>query len=216
MHVPRRFRAAGVVKVKLYKGNVIVCGRKSPYSLYDKVIASFEDDKGLYNQADAGESSIWVDVDAMHHQRSPRFTVVAQDLPKLGLARSTAAARCRTRPAGAVGSSTGCSARASVWLPGAIIATTSCCVPCPAVAVAFGARATRGFRNQLVRPPPPRHAGLPLPLPSLLPRARTHTPPPPPTHAPSPPSRPRPTGGFIKLQALRLRTLGVNRLKLIK
>lgn len=44
----------GVVKVKLYKGNVIVCGRKSPYSLYDKVIASFEDDKGLYNQADAG------------------------------------------------------------------------------------------------------------------------------------------------------------------
>ncbi|GLC37081.1 hypothetical protein PLESTB_001393500 [Pleodorina starrii] len=44
----------GVVKVKLYKGNVQVCGRKSPFSLYDKVIASFEDDKGLYNQADAG------------------------------------------------------------------------------------------------------------------------------------------------------------------
>ena len=32
-------------------------GRKSPYSLYDKVIASFEDDKGLYNQGDAG---VWV------------------------------------------------------------------------------------------------------------------------------------------------------------
>nr|QKY14854.1 argininosuccinate synthase (ARGS) [Polytomella parva] len=44
----------GAVKVKLYKGNVTVLGRKSPYSLYDKVIASFEDDKGLYNQADAG------------------------------------------------------------------------------------------------------------------------------------------------------------------
>jgi hypothetical protein len=28
---------AGTVKVKLYKGNVIVMGRKSPYSLYDKV-----------------------------------------------------------------------------------------------------------------------------------------------------------------------------------
>ncbi len=41
---------AGTVRVKLYKGNVIVMGRKSPYSLYDKVIASFEDDKGLYNQ----------------------------------------------------------------------------------------------------------------------------------------------------------------------
>ncbi|KXZ45375.1 hypothetical protein GPECTOR_55g281 [Gonium pectorale] len=44
----------GTVKVKLYKGNVTVLGRKSPFSLYDKVIASFEDDKGLYNQADAG------------------------------------------------------------------------------------------------------------------------------------------------------------------
>eukprot|EP00775_Hariotina_reticulata_P003963 gene3963-4216_t len=44
----------GTVRLKLYKGNVIVVGRKSPYSLYDPVIASFEDDKGLYNQADAG------------------------------------------------------------------------------------------------------------------------------------------------------------------
>lgn len=44
----------GTVRVKLYKGNVIITGRKSPVSLYDKVIASFEDDKGLYNQADAG------------------------------------------------------------------------------------------------------------------------------------------------------------------
>lgn len=44
----------GTVRVKLYKGNVIVVGRKSPYSLYDPVIASFEDDQGLYNQADAG------------------------------------------------------------------------------------------------------------------------------------------------------------------
>ncbi len=41
---------AGTVRVKLYKGNVTVTGRKSPYSLYDAVIASFEDDKGLYNQ----------------------------------------------------------------------------------------------------------------------------------------------------------------------
>lgn len=42
------------MRLKLYKGNVMVTGRKSPVSLYDKVIASFEDDKGLYNQADAG------------------------------------------------------------------------------------------------------------------------------------------------------------------
>lgn len=32
------------------QGNVTVVGRKSPYSLYDPVIASFEDDQGLYNQ----------------------------------------------------------------------------------------------------------------------------------------------------------------------
>lgn len=44
----------GTVRLKLYKGNTTVVGRKSPYSLYDPVIASFEDDKGLYNQADAG------------------------------------------------------------------------------------------------------------------------------------------------------------------
>lgn len=36
------------------QGNVSIVGRKSPYSLYDKNIASFEDDGGLYNQADAG------------------------------------------------------------------------------------------------------------------------------------------------------------------
>jgi hypothetical protein len=42
--------ATGTVRLKLYKGNVTILGRKSPYSLYDKVIASFEDDKGLYNQ----------------------------------------------------------------------------------------------------------------------------------------------------------------------
>lgn len=33
------------MRVKLYKGNVVVVGRKSPYSLYDPVIASFEDDQ---------------------------------------------------------------------------------------------------------------------------------------------------------------------------
>ena len=48
-------RLEGTVRVKLYKGNVTVTGRKSPYSLYDKLVASFEDDGGLYNQADAGE-----------------------------------------------------------------------------------------------------------------------------------------------------------------
>ena len=44
----------GTVRLKLYKGGAYVMGRKSPYSLYDKVIASFEDDKGLYNQVLGG------------------------------------------------------------------------------------------------------------------------------------------------------------------
>jgi len=44
----------GVVRVKLYKGNVIVVGRKSDSnSLFDESIATFEDDAGAYNQADA-------------------------------------------------------------------------------------------------------------------------------------------------------------------
>jgi len=43
----------GVVRLKLYKGNVIVAGRKSDDSLFDEAIATFEDDDGAYNQADA-------------------------------------------------------------------------------------------------------------------------------------------------------------------
>ena len=44
----------GVVRLKLYKGNVIVAGRKSEQdSLFDANIATFEDDKGAYNQKDA-------------------------------------------------------------------------------------------------------------------------------------------------------------------
>jgi len=44
----------GVVRVKLYKGNVIVAGRKSESdSLFDPAIATFEEDKGAYNQKDA-------------------------------------------------------------------------------------------------------------------------------------------------------------------
>ena len=44
----------GWVRVKLYKGNVIVVGRDSKSdSLFDSTIATFEDDAGAYNQADA-------------------------------------------------------------------------------------------------------------------------------------------------------------------
>lgn len=44
----------GQVRIKLYKGNVIVLGRKSERnSLYDMATATFEDDEGVYSQADA-------------------------------------------------------------------------------------------------------------------------------------------------------------------
>lgn len=43
----------GIVRLKLYKGNVVVVGRKSPDSLFDERIATFEDDDGAYDQKDA-------------------------------------------------------------------------------------------------------------------------------------------------------------------
>ncbi len=43
----------GSVRLKLYKGNVIVAGRKSPKSLYDENLVTFEDDEGAYDQKDA-------------------------------------------------------------------------------------------------------------------------------------------------------------------
>jgi argininosuccinate synthase len=43
----------GEVRVKLYKGNVSVVGRQSDDSLFDANIATFDDDGGSYNQADA-------------------------------------------------------------------------------------------------------------------------------------------------------------------
>ena len=45
-------RVSGEVKLKIFKGNVIVCGRQSPNSLYDNALVSF-DEIGNYNQKDA-------------------------------------------------------------------------------------------------------------------------------------------------------------------
>jgi len=42
----------GTARMKLYKGNCIVVGRKSPYSLYSEAFATFEKDE-VYNQKDA-------------------------------------------------------------------------------------------------------------------------------------------------------------------
>jgi argininosuccinate synthase len=43
----------GEVRLKLYKGNVMVTGRESPKSLYSSTLVTFEDDKGAYDQKDA-------------------------------------------------------------------------------------------------------------------------------------------------------------------
>jgi argininosuccinate synthase len=43
----------GDVRLKLYKGNVMVTGRESDQSLYSSTLVTFEDDKGAYDQKDA-------------------------------------------------------------------------------------------------------------------------------------------------------------------
>ena len=43
----------GTVRLKLYKGNVIVEGRESAKSLYNDALVTFEDDHGAYDQKDA-------------------------------------------------------------------------------------------------------------------------------------------------------------------
>ena len=44
---------SGQVKVKLYKGNVTVIGRTSPYSLYDQDLVTFEEGQVAYDHRDA-------------------------------------------------------------------------------------------------------------------------------------------------------------------
>jgi argininosuccinate synthase len=47
-------KVTGTVKLKLYKGNIMTAGRKSPVSLYSSDIATMEaDSEGAYNQSDA-------------------------------------------------------------------------------------------------------------------------------------------------------------------
>jgi argininosuccinate synthase len=45
-------RVSGTVRLKLYKGNIIIAGRKSPYSLYREDLATFAEDS-VYNQKEA-------------------------------------------------------------------------------------------------------------------------------------------------------------------
>jgi argininosuccinate synthase len=43
----------GRVRLKLYKGNVILVGRESPYSLYDQELVTFEEGAVAYDHRDA-------------------------------------------------------------------------------------------------------------------------------------------------------------------
>ena len=43
----------GIVRLKLYKGNIVVVGRQSDDTLFDEAVATFEEDAGAYNQGDA-------------------------------------------------------------------------------------------------------------------------------------------------------------------
>ena len=45
-------KVTGEVRLRLYKGNCFVLGRRSPCSLYDPSYATFEEDE-VYSQADA-------------------------------------------------------------------------------------------------------------------------------------------------------------------
>jgi len=66
----------GTVRVKLYKGNIINAGRKSPVSLYNPHIATMEaDPTGAYNQDDATGfirlNALRLKVAAQVHHKSP-------------------------------------------------------------------------------------------------------------------------------------------------
>ena len=47
-------KVTGIVRLKLYKGNVTTVGRKSDFSLYDTAVASMEGDESDYQPEDAG------------------------------------------------------------------------------------------------------------------------------------------------------------------
>jgi argininosuccinate synthase len=47
-----QMNVTGDVRLKLYRGNTTVVGRRSPHSLYDEKVATFEADT-VYNQRDA-------------------------------------------------------------------------------------------------------------------------------------------------------------------
>ena len=66
----------GQVRVKLYKGNVTVIGRTSPYSLYDQELVTFEEGAVAYDHRDAAG---FIKLNAL------RLRTLGQRKKKLGL-----------------------------------------------------------------------------------------------------------------------------------
>ncbi len=82
----------GSVTVRLYKGNVIIVARRSPDSLFDERISTFEDDQGAYDQADAGG---FIKLNAL------RMRIAAGKAGAAGSARRPAGPKRRKGAAGA-------------------------------------------------------------------------------------------------------------------
>jgi argininosuccinate synthase len=76
--------------IKLFKGNVIVTSRSSEFSLFDTKIATFDDDGGAYNQADAAG---FIKLNAL------RMRIAGNRASKLA---AGAKAKTRAKPAGSV------------------------------------------------------------------------------------------------------------------
>ena len=77
---------AGTVRLKLYKGNVAVVGRSSPYSLYSESLVTFEDDKGAYDQKDAAglhQAQCAAPADLGHAQAQGRQLSARAHIPQL-------------------------------------------------------------------------------------------------------------------------------------
>jgi argininosuccinate synthase len=80
----------GKVMIKLFKGNVIVTSRSSEFSLFDTKIATFDDDGGAYNQADAAG---FIKLNAL------RMRIAGNRASKLAAGGK---AKTRAKPAGSV------------------------------------------------------------------------------------------------------------------
>jgi len=61
----------GTVRLKLYRGNCMIAGRKSVYSLYNQELATFEKDS-IYNQKDAEG---FIKINALRLRMAKRFNV---------------------------------------------------------------------------------------------------------------------------------------------